>query len=491
MRTNYDGSNQNTSGDFDGWDSMFGGTQNRDIRGGYGADLDINDVFEGISRQQSEDSIFDDDSDTSIRGMLVKSYIAIESALNDGASYPPAVVYNDSDAVVSSPYDVNHIPRSAYPFEEDRVFPIADVAVQEVEKKRTNKPFLVSIIVGVLLLGIGGTVATMHYLNERGNVAISEDMSVDAVRDQVSALYSDGSKTDVKSGVSLRDVESLRIKVQALSALDSDSDTDIDISMCNDILDELDTVELYLKNSDKLSEYASSGCSYEREDIDDGLASVESDLRSYVVSGLKSTITNNLSTYKADRSTYFFFFFELLGIEDPMLYDENDYLPRINAVTHSTNRSYLQQIANKLLADKKTLELEKKYNEADDSEKERYKKELEEANSDKDRLASELEAEKKRQKETSSKEAERSRVEEKQPESPKPVESSVESKIESKVESKEDESPAESVVDETGSSEEITSSKTQFIDDGLVNSFVDNAKEYFNVGTSGSSSSIS
>ena len=406
MRTNYNGSNQNSSNSGgNSWSSMANNYDDRrddayeeeDFEApdmsGYSfdnivgeamddnGDSDVDAIF-----NDGSDAIFEGDVEESLRSDLVQAYKDIYEGVSSSIVPVPSDIGDVSNPYGGQVYEV-----------EPKVHELAYEDVNEVEPQRgMKKRYIFAIIASVLILSVSGTMLFLHKTGRLSNgedtVSVSSEVSFTVIRDEIDGLYIDSFKSDVKQGVSIKELEALRLKLDSLA---ENRDSDFDVNVHNDMLDELDTIELYLKDSSKLAEYESPDCSFDREDIDSNLKSIESDIRAYGVSGLRTTMSNRYNDYVTSRDDYVKLRDELLAIKDPLTYDESIYSQRINAVSHTANRSYLQSISNKLLADKTVAQKQKEYEEADDSEKDKLKKELEEASSERDKLAKEAEEKKK------------------------------------------------------------------------------------------------
>ena len=335
MRTDYDGFNQG-SNEYDFWLDTVIDKEKVDIQNSVESTSSNNKIVYNSVESSN-------DINNSIHNSLTDMYIALYG-INKGKSQEVKYVQANSN---------NYIPVNN---------------VKPKKNKKKKRGLMVGIILGVVVVSVAGVLIFLSL--SRGNETDAKsDISLESTIDnkyekRVLSLYKDDKKSDINDSVTLDDINNLRSEIE----MDNDKD------MYSSILDELSTIELYIKAVGTLNKYTDETVNLELSVIDSDCNNIKNGTDYYCVDGLKETILGKVDNFIAERDEYFSLKRELLGISDIKKFDDSLYDDRVDNVSHTINKNYLLTLIDKLNADKKVSEAEEWYVTAKDKIK--AKKEL-------------------------------------------------------------------------------------------------------------------
>ena len=227
----------------------------------------------------------------------------------------------------------------------------------------------VLIIVGSVLLTISMVVAGFFIFKSAGNanrkqettVSVSEKQS--KVREMLNKLYTDETKTEIKDGYSVKDLDEAK---EAIKGLDAGSATELN--------KEVKTIEMYLTDSKKVVTYSDLSYNIEPDYIASDLRQALLNTEGYSVPGLKATMSNRIN-----------------AIKDPLKFNAESYRARINGIKHTFNKAELVSLSESLSAKKGLAEAQKAVKDAADKKaKEEAEKALAAAQSKQKEMESKL-----------------------------------------------------------------------------------------------------
>ena len=246
----------------------------------------------------------------------------------------------------------------------------------------------VLIIVGSVLLTISMVVAGFLIFKSAGNANRKQETTVSVsekrgkVQEMINKLYTDETKTEIKDGYSVKDLDEVK---EAIKGLDAGSAAELN--------KEVKTIEMYLTDSKKVVTYSDLSYNIEPDYIASDLRQALLNTEGYSVPGLKATMSNRINAILTDRDAYLAIKSELNAIKDPLKFNAESYRSRINGIKHTFNKAELTSLSESLSAKKSLAEAEKAVKDAADK---KAKEEAEKA----------LAAAQSKQKETESKLAE-------------------------------------------------------------------------------------
>lgn len=244
----------------------------------------------------------------------------------------------------------------------------------------------VLIIVGSVLLTISMVVAGLFIFKSVGNanrkqettVSVSEKQS--KVQEMLNKLYTDETKTEIKDGYSVKDLDEAK---EAIKGLDAGSATELN--------KEVKTIEMYLTDSKKVVTYSDLSYNIEPDYIASDLRQALLNTEGYSVPGLKATMSNRINAILTDRDAYLAIKSELNAIKDPLKFNAESYRTRINGIKHTFNKAELVSLSESLSAKKSLAEAEKAVKDAADKKaKEEAEKALAAAQSKQKEMESKL-----------------------------------------------------------------------------------------------------
>ena len=264
-----------------------------------------------------------------LKGKLVNTYLDIESELNiarQEAMLLDSNVYSDSST------------------ENTRV---DTSSINPPKKKGISVGAIIAIVLSSLLmlslLVVGGIFVVNKVItsNDSKKAELANSTLIE-VQNSVDMMYTDSLKTEIKDGYTVSNLDDYRKK------LDSIGDS-ID---CTNLLTEIDTIELYLCDRKVLNEYADLNYNIAPDFVGKDCENIIASSNSYTVEGLKATICNLANDIVLDRNAYLELKEELSNIKDVKKYDEKQYTERIEEIKHTVNKSELQSMSDKLVADR-------------------------------------------------------------------------------------------------------------------------------------------
>lgn len=241
-----------------------------------------------------------------------------------------------------------------------------NVEQEEQEKKEKSGKEAKKIVIGIisfLIVVIGGIVVY--------NTFIKQDNSIEAIQDRVDSLYTSAKKEDIKSGVSVGDLDKYYLDLN--DAQEKGEDTSA-------ISTELDTIGYFISDKEMLTEYDSEDYDLTSSGLQDSLNSIKENSETYTVPGLAVTISDLCTKVNGDYETFIALRSEMQGITDATSFDEEGYKARIANVRHKPNQQELNAIYDNIVADKQAAEAEQALKDAATEEaQEQAQKALEEA----------------------------------------------------------------------------------------------------------------
>lgn len=240
------------------------------------------------------------------------------------------------------------------------------------EKKKFPTWGKVLIIVGSVLLTISMVIAGFFIFKSVGNANRKQETTVSVsekqgkVQEMLNKLYTDETKTEIKDGYSVKDLDEAK---EAIKGLDAVSATELN--------KEVKTIEMYLTDSKKVVTYSDLSYNIEPDYIASDLRQALLNTEGYSVPGLKATMSNRINAILTDRDAYLAIKSELNAIKDPLKFNAESYRARINAIKHTFNKAELVSLSESLSAKKSLAEAEKAVKDAADKKaKEEAEKEL-------------------------------------------------------------------------------------------------------------------
>lgn len=359
MRTNYNGINQN--GDYDvNW---------------------FNDEVKENTEVSKETEDIVDVEKAFIHEGLVNAYIAMDEAM---------LVKSAEEESLKEEIDSKSNYQEGSPFEGGKE---SNFQAEGSKKKKMSKGAIIGIIAGsVALVGIIVTLVIMFVIlpMNRGNdnsqeTTISAGV-LDDLQGRINMLYTDNLKSDIKDGYAVSDLDAFRKELKTLS-----NSTDV-----SDVEKELNTIEAYMTDSKKIKTYANLSFNIEPSYVSEDCTSVIQGCETYIVAGLKATISNLAQGVLSDRNSYIDIKKSLSAISNPSNFEEGSYQEKINGIKHEVNKKELQSMYEKLVSDKATALAEKKLKDAkDEAEKKLAQSALTEAQNKQKQAEEELSSVKK------------------------------------------------------------------------------------------------
>lgn len=244
----------------------------------------------------------------------------------------------------------------------------------------------VLIIVGSVLLTISMVVGGFFIFKSAGNANRKQETTVSVsekqgkVQEMLNKLYTDETKTEIKDGYSVKDLDEAK---EAIKGLDAGSAAELN--------KEVKTIELYLTDSKKVVTYSDLSYNIEPDYIASDLRQALLNTEGYSVPGLKTTMSNRINAILTDRDSYLSIKSELNAIKDPLKFNAESYRTRINGIKHTFNKAELVSLSESLSAKKSLAEAEKAVKDAADKKaKEEAEKALAAAQSKQKEMESKL-----------------------------------------------------------------------------------------------------
>ena len=254
------------------------------------------------------------------------------------------------------------------------------------EKKKFPTWGKVLIIVGSVLLTISMVIGGFLIFKSAGNANRKQETTVSVsekqgkVQEMLNKLYTDETKTEIKDGYSVKDLDEAK---EAIKGLDAGSATELN--------KEVKTIEMYLTDSKKVVTYSDLSYNIEPDYIASDLRQASLNTEGYSVPGLKATMSNRINAILNDRDAYLAIKSELNAIKDPLKFNAESYRARINGIKHTFNKAELVSLSESLSAKKGLAEAQKAVKDAADKKaKEEAEKALAAAQSKQKEMESKL-----------------------------------------------------------------------------------------------------
>ena len=254
------------------------------------------------------------------------------------------------------------------------------------EKKKFPTWGKVLIIVGSVLLTISMVVAGFFIFKSAGNANRKQETTVSVsekqgkVQEMLNKLYTDETKTEIKDGYSVKDLDDAKEAIKGL-----------DVGSAAELNKEVKTIEMYLTDSKKVVTYSDLSYNIEPDYIASDLRQASLNTEGYSVPGLKATMSNRINAILTDRDSYLSIKSELNAIKDPLKFNAESYRARINGINHTFNKAELVSLSESLSAKKNLAEAEKAVKDAADKKaKEEAEKALAAAQSKQKEMESKL-----------------------------------------------------------------------------------------------------
>lgn len=222
--------------------------------------------------------------------------------------------------------------------EEDEGYEGDDEVSEEptVKKSKGKKVFMcLGALVSIILI-VGGIL----FFKSDSKVSISE------IQAKTDRLYTNEQKVDIKSRVTLQDVEGLYDKLSGMPEKSKKKDSYVAL------VKELNTISLFISDKDTLGVYAGKSYDLSESSLLDNLKVIEDNSKGYSVSGLAVTIVGKCQEVRDQYKEYIDIKTELEAVKDPVAFEESNYIDRINNVKHEVNQKELCSLYDSIIADK-------------------------------------------------------------------------------------------------------------------------------------------
>lgn len=208
------------------------------------------------------------------------------------------------------------------------------------------------------------------------SISTTEDdiLSLEDITKEINNLYTSDQKVDIRSNV--KDEELLRIQ-NSLSTVEGNTAV---------LLDEINTIRIFI--SDKSTVNAMLNPNYDLEDnrMFSTLIGIKDSVKTYTVAGLSKTLNELVSEVELEYDEYFQLRSELKGVTQYDSFDKEEYLSRINKISHLVNKNELMGYYNDILSkiEEEKLNKDKELKDTKDAleESERARQDAEKAKQD-------------------------------------------------------------------------------------------------------------
>lgn len=201
-----------------------------------------------------------------------------------------------------------------------------------VNKKKEKKVLPWIILVLLILAVVGGLLYYFLVVKER-----QKEEKFNSIQEEVESLYADSNKTDIKGDITIEYVTDL------YNSIDSQDES------YSDVLLELTTIEMYLRDKEKLLAYEDVSYDLTTDGLTDNLSFLKEGTLSYTVEGLSISINNRVDTLISEYNLYISLEEEMLSISDYLNFESNKYYSQIESIQHTINKEHLMSIYNDLL----------------------------------------------------------------------------------------------------------------------------------------------
>lgn len=233
--------------------------------------------------------------------------------------------------------------------------------------KKKSKKLLIGIIISSSVVIVTVVLLFIFVINpmiskDNGNdtAIVLTESDMQDMQYEINLLYTDDLKSSIKDGYKVSDLDEYRLKLKNAPS------GELKTSMLN----ELNTIENYMNDSETLKVYEDLGYNLEPTIVDDTCLKIQQGTDKYTVDGLKATIYNRAGAVIKERNEYVGIKEELLKVSNPINFSESNYQSRIDTINHTVNKAEVQSMFDSLIADKEVAVAEKAMKEAK-SEKEK------------------------------------------------------------------------------------------------------------------------
>lgn len=186
------------------------------------------------------------------------------------------------------------------------------------------------VLAGVTILGVVGYNAFSNSLD----ISNAKDME-----DSILELYTNDKKEDIRDGVSSDTVDKYLSKLDDIDMSDDDKTS---------LKNELKTISYFISDDEIVDSITDNSYDYNNSSTSDKLDKVKESAKTYSVSPLAVTMTNNVSKAEEDYNYFISLRDELSTIKDYINFDYEGYQKKVNNVTHKVNKEELQDMVDEL-----------------------------------------------------------------------------------------------------------------------------------------------
>lgn len=201
-----------------------------------------------------------------------------------------------------------------------------------VNKKKEKKVLPWIILVLLILAVVGGLLYYFLVVKER-----QKEEKFNSIQEEVESLYTDSNKTDIKEDITIEYVTDL------YNSIDSQDES------YSDVLLELTTIEMYLRDKEKLLVYEDVSYDLTTDGLTNNLSFLKEGTLSYTVEGLSTSLNIRVDALISEYNLYISLEEEMLSISDYLNFESSKYYSQIESIQHTINKEYLMSIYNDLL----------------------------------------------------------------------------------------------------------------------------------------------
>lgn len=233
--------------------------------------------------------------------------------------------------------------------------------------KKKSKKLLIGIIISSVVVIVIAVLLFIFVINpmifkDNGNdtAIVLTESDMQDMQYEINLLYADDLKSSIKDGYKVSDLDGYRLELKNAPSGE----------LKTSIINELNTIENYMNDSETLKVYEDLGYNLEPAIVGDTCSKIQQGTDKYTVDGLKATIYNRAGAVIKERNEYVGIKGELSKVSDPINFSESNYQSRIDTINHTINKAEVQSMFDSLVADKEVAVAEKAMKEAK-SEQER------------------------------------------------------------------------------------------------------------------------
>lgn len=252
---------------------------------------------------------------------------------------------------------------------------------KEPTKKSKKKFWIIFSIVAVLV--VVGVIGTASYF-----IFFNGGMSSDSLEVEVSKLYTSSQRLDIKDSVTQETLtyyynKALELKKKHVNV--------------TKVENELDTIGYFLQDKGKLATYQDLSYDLSNPIMLEDITKIRENTKEYNVSGLAVSITEMTQDILNSYNSYIELKNSLESVSDVLNFNEEEYKKNLDGITHIPNKTELEGIYNKLVADKKEAKAKEEVKQAKNNKaKKKAEKALKEAQKLQKQTNKELESIKKK-----------------------------------------------------------------------------------------------